>query len=105
KYCLKIELNEDSYKKLMNMYFTQPDFSGNKDINLKLSEMTENFNQREIMILKEISKSKTNSQIADKMNLSKHTIKKYVSDIFKKLQVTNRIEAIKKAKSENLIDF
>ena len=45
----------------------------------------------------------SNQQIADKLFISENTIKKHISNIFQKLQVERRTEAIKKARELSVI--
>ena len=52
-----------------------------------------NLSPRETEILKLISKGYGNLIISEKMNLSIHTVKVYISNIFCKLKVKNRTEA------------
>ena len=50
--------------------------------------------EKEILIL--IAKGCTNRQIAERLFISEETVKKHVKNIFKKLEVNNRIAAIRK---------
>ncbi len=59
---------------------------------------------REKEILKLIYYGKTNKEIAQILHLSVHTIKFYITSIFKKLKVDYRIQAVVKAMGENLIE-
>ena len=45
----------------------------------------------------------SNQQIADKLFISENTIEKHISNIFLKLQVERRTEAIKKALELSII--
>ena len=62
------------------------------------------FTERELEILKEVITGKNNTQIANDMCLSIHTIKFYVSSILAKLSVTTRLEAAVKVIKEHLLD-
>lgn len=62
------------------------------------------FTERELEILKEVIMGKNNTQIANDMCLSIHTIKFYVSSILAKLSVTTRLEAAVKVVKEHLLD-
>lgn len=82
-------------------------------VNLKLSpdinfeEKKKNkskLTQREIEILKEFVLGKNNIEIAEDLIISVHTVKAHISNIFEKLEVTDRVQAVVKAISENLID-
>lgn len=54
---------------------------------------------RELEILKLISKGLPYKAIADQLFISAETVKKHVSNTFKKLQVKNKVEALNKVKS------
>ena len=59
--------------------------------------------KREYEILQLINDGLSNQQIADKLFLSENTVKKHISNLFIKLDVQRRTEAIKKAKEMNII--
>lgn len=58
---------------------------------------------REIEVLEQLSKGLTYNAIAENLFLSLGTIRKHVENIYTKLQVHNKLEAIQKAKNNNLI--
>lgn len=53
---------------------------------------------RELEILEKVSHGKTYDQIGDELNISSHTVKKHMVHIFGKLNVNNKIEALKRTK-------
>jgi DNA-binding NarL/FixJ family response regulator len=53
---------------------------------------------REVELLRLVAKGYTTAWIAAHLNLSTETVKKHISNVFKKLQVKNRIEAVNKSK-------
>jgi DNA-binding NarL/FixJ family response regulator len=59
--------------------------------------------KREAEILLLIHEGLSNLQIADKLFISEHTVKKHISNIFLKLNVERRTEAIKRAKELSVI--
>jgi DNA-binding NarL/FixJ family response regulator len=59
--------------------------------------------KREAEILLLMHEGLSNQQIADKLFISENTIKKHISNIFQKLQVERRTEAIKKALELSII--
>lgn len=59
--------------------------------------------KREYEILQLINDGLSNQQIADRLFVSENTVKKHVSNLFLKLDVERRTEAIKKAKELNII--
>jgi two-component system response regulator DesR len=56
--------------------------------------------EREVLAL--ISTGSTNREIAAALHLSPHTIKEYVSAVYRKLEVRNRAEAVQRAASLGL---
>ena len=58
---------------------------------------------REIEVLEQLSKGLNYNVIADNLILSPSTVRKHIENIYTKLQVHNKLEAIEKAKSNNLI--
>ncbi len=75
-------------------------------IGLGMSMFTENPNQapaapqlseRERQVVALVGTGATNREIAEQLQLSPHTVKEYVSAVFKKLGVRNRAEAAQRA--------
>jgi DNA-binding NarL/FixJ family response regulator len=58
----------------------------------------EELSERELEVLKLVAKGHTYHSMAEAMFISSETVKKHMSNIFKKLQVKNKIEAINKTK-------
>ena len=58
---------------------------------------------REIEVLEQLSKGLSYNVIADNLILSPGTVRKHIENIYGKLQVHNKIEAIEKAKNNKLI--
>ncbi len=59
--------------------------------------------KRETDILEHLSKGLNYNEIADNLIISPSTVRKHIENIYKKLQVHNKIEAVLKAKKHNLI--
>jgi DNA-binding NarL/FixJ family response regulator len=59
--------------------------------------------KREIDVLEQLSKGLSYTVIADNLILSPSTVRKHIENIYKKLQVHSKIEAVHKAKRHNLI--
>ena len=53
---------------------------------------------RERQVLIRISRGLTNKEIASQLGLNERTIKHYLTQLFKKMQVKNRLQAIQSAK-------
>ncbi|MFC5682762.1 response regulator [Flavobacterium sp. MAHUQ-51] len=64
---------------------------------------TYSLTSREIEVLEQLSKGLKYNTIADNLFLSAGTIRKHVENIYTKLQVHNKLEAIQKARNNNLI--
>ena len=62
-----------------------------------------NLTAREIEVLEQLSKGLKYNAIAENLFLSAGTIRKHVENIYAKLQVHNKLEAIQKAKNNKLI--
>lgn len=60
---------------------------------------------REVEILEKISDGQNYQQIADVLFISPKTVRKHIENIYSKLQVHNKMEAVKVAKSNRLIPF
>ncbi|WP_298237918.1 response regulator transcription factor [uncultured Algibacter sp.] len=58
---------------------------------------------REVEVLEQLSKGLSYSLIAENLFLSVGTIRKHIENIYKKLQVHNKLEAVQKARKNNLI--
>lgn len=58
---------------------------------------------REIEVLEQLSKGLNYNIIADNLFLSPSTVRKHIENIYTKLQVHNKLEAIQKAKNNKLI--
>ena len=58
---------------------------------------------REIQVLQMIARGMTYSQIAEELNISKETSKVHIRNIYKKLQVNSKSEAIALAQKERFI--
>lgn len=59
--------------------------------------------KRETEILVHLSKGLNYNQIAENLFISPSTVRKHIENIYKKLQVHNKMEAVIKAKNQNLI--
>lgn len=58
---------------------------------------------REIEVLEHLSKGLTYDQIAQNLFLSTGTVRKHIENIYGKLQVHNKLEAIQKARNNNIL--
>lgn len=59
--------------------------------------------ERERQVLTLVAAGATNREIAAELHLSPHTVKEYTSSTYRKLDVRNRLEAVKRAEKLGLI--
>lgn len=60
--------------------------------------------ERETQVLEQLSTGLSYTQIADNLFLSPSTVRKHLENIYKKLQVHNKLEAVQKARKNRLIN-
>ncbi len=72
------------------------DFAGRSEEQIKLTA-------REIDVLEQLSKGLTYTVIAANLFLSPSTIRRHIENIYTKLQVHNKLEAVQKARDNNII--
>ena len=70
-----------------------------KDLNEKLNSLTE----REIEVMRLIAKGKTNSEIAADLFVGETTVKTHISNLFTKLDLRDRVQAVVYAYESGLI--
>lgn len=58
---------------------------------------------REIDVLEQLGKGLSYTKIADNLIISPSTVRKHIENIYKKLQVHNKLEAVDQARKQNLI--
>jgi DNA-binding NarL/FixJ family response regulator len=59
--------------------------------------------ERERQVLGLVAAGATNREIAEQLHLSPYTVKEYASTLYRKLEVRNRLEAVKRAEKLGLI--
>ena len=75
------------------------------DIESKGDQEEIKLTKREIEVLEQLSKGLSYNLIADNLILSVGTVRKHIENIYKKLQVHNKLESVQKAKRNKLIFF
>lgn len=60
--------------------------------------------RQELKVLRLVAEGLTNPEIGSRLYLSRHTVKEYLSHAMRKLEVNNRIEAVRKATELGLIE-
>jgi DNA-binding NarL/FixJ family response regulator len=59
---------------------------------------------QELNVLRLVAEGLTNPEIGERLYLSRHTVKEYVSHAMRKLDAANRIEAVRKAAALGLVE-
>jgi len=70
-----------------------------------LNSLDENLTMREIEVLKLLAEGLFNKEIAYTLNISEKTVKNHISNIFKKINVSDRTQAAVYAIKHNLVDI
>lgn len=83
---------------MARMMASQLKQSESKSLNLK-----HGLSEREQQVLDYISQGLSNREIAERMFLSEGTVKNYISSIYSKLEVRDRMQAVKKARDEGIV--
>jgi LuxR family maltose regulon positive regulatory protein len=64
----------------------------------------ESLSFRELDVLRHLAQGLRNKEIADKLHVTHHTVKKHLSNVFSKLNVQSRIHAVNKAIELGLVN-
>lgn len=82
--------------KTLKLLRNPQNFESKCELEVKLSP-------REIEVLEQLSKGLSYNVIAQNLYLSPSTVRKHIENIYTKLQVHNKLEAVEKARNNNLI--
>lgn len=72
------------------------------ELEIQRAPKTHSLTDREMQILRHMMQGKTNSEVADDIGISKHTVDGYIGRLFLKLQVNDRVSAAMKARDLGL---
>lgn len=89
-------MNPSIALKTLKLLRNPVDFENKEQEDIKLTT-------REVEVLEQLSKGLNYNQIAENLFLSPSTVRKHIENIYNKLQVHNKLEAIQKAKDNNII--
>ncbi len=73
------------------------------DIKNREDKVEISLSEREIEVLEQLSKGLSYTSIADNLFLSPSTVRKHIENIYRKLQVHSKMEAVQKARNHNII--
>ncbi len=74
-----------------------------KRLNKQIPALIEPLSQRELQVLRLLNSSLTSTEIGQELYVSQNTVRTHIRNIYSKLAVHGRIEAIQKAKGSGLI--
>ena len=99
---IKTVFNGEKYidKSLVSLIFSEIK-SKNKSETIILDILS----KREIEVLMEISKGLSNKEIGEKLYISEKTVKNYASNLFRKINVDDRVQAAILAINNNIVDY
>jgi LuxR family transcriptional regulator, maltose regulon positive regulatory protein len=66
--------------------------------------MLDPLSQRELEVMHAIAAGLKNREIADRLFISLSTVKTHINNIYGKLGVTNRVQAVERARALNLLE-
>lgn len=92
-----LQQSDHLYAKSLLSYF--PDTSKK----IETTGNLDNLSQREIDVLQQMAEGLTNPEIAERLYISKHTVKVHTRNLYSKLDVNNRTQAVTKARSLGII--
>jgi LuxR family maltose regulon positive regulatory protein len=92
----------DVSPKFIDQLLSRPDSIPKQ--NLEVYQNYETLSEREADVLRLVARGYSNRQIADTLFVTLGTVKKHLNNIFGKLQVKNRTEAVVRARNLELID-
>lgn len=71
----------------------------------EISPAATRFSEREMDVLRLLVDGKSNKEIATALSLSEHTVKTHIANIFSKLEVNSRAEAVTRAIQKGIISI
>ena len=112
QYALRV-LSTETYIVLIALFFTAIGiwvgkyyFSGRKSTEFRVNAKVINtlgLSERELEVLQALAEGHSNKQIAENLFISLNTVKTHIGNVYKKLDVERRTQAIQKARELNII--
>jgi LuxR family maltose regulon positive regulatory protein len=98
----KFLLQHSNHPYAKRLLATFPDASKRIEANPQVG-LLDALSEREIDVLQKMAEGLTNPEIAERLYISKHTVKVHTRNIYNKLDVNNRTQAVTKARSLGII--
>ncbi len=89
-----------SFYNICNHYFNSYEAEGEIRINEKGLKTAFDFSEREMEVVELLLKGETNQKIGEELYISINTVKSHIKNIYKKAEVTNRVQLIYKIKEK-----
>ena len=96
----KVARGEDYFHKKVNEQLFEY-LRGNKGSTD--TDLVNQLSEREIEIIKQLAEGKNGNEVAEALFISPHTVKTHIKNIYQKLHVNSRAEAIRKAIEDKLL--
>ncbi|HHX24966.1 MAG TPA: response regulator transcription factor [Thermoanaerobacterales bacterium] len=96
---LRLLLGHTNFTKALENFLCFGKSQDNSQHRFSIETLTE----RELEILKLVAEGLTNKEMARKLDISNNTVKTHIKNIYGKLQVNRRIQAVERAKELNIL--
>jgi LuxR family maltose regulon positive regulatory protein len=101
---LNLEIAPDYVRRLLAAFPTkEPERTDPSKTHAPHTELIERLSEREIEVLQLIAQGLTNQEVATRLYLSLHTVKVHAHNIYGKLGVKNRTQAVAKGKALGIL--
>lgn len=97
---LKFFASQITYIKALEVLLVNSEVEKNEQMSMVFAD---NLTEREIEVLRFISYGLSNKEIGERLDMTINTVKTHIKNIYGKLQVNRRVQAVEKAKKLNIV--